>query len=520
MLFVGSLFFIVKSSALAFSGSGSGTSGDPYQVTTCSQLHEIASNLSAYYLLKNDVDCNGFSWIPIGDTSSNFFVGTLDGGGHKITNFTINSDTDGVGMFQEMGSGGLVTNIGVESGSITSGIDASTVGTFAGEVNAGTITKSYSKATITGANSPFASYNAGGLAGNGDSATVSDSYYSGTITNNPQHQGYSGGIVGNMNGGSITRSYSTGSITQSHQVGGITGNLNLSATVSNSFSTMTITNSSNDGGLIGHMYSGTVTNSYWNKVAGGQAHCNDTDDTGCTAINNNVSYFYTVTNAPMSSWDFVSTWSTINTGTNYPLLYWQSPNPTPTPIPAAANISSGSVSTPSCGNAAPTNSPNLFQVTAQGNTATLYFVPVSGPNNKYYVSYGLNSNAEGFGVEFNYSDRSGVIPYTINYLFPGTWYFKVRGGNGCMPGNWSAVMSTKVGLGSVVKNTNTVLGVSTIAPVTGAGKCTNYTVQVGDSLWGIATSLLGNGTKYPAIMHANALSTSRIHTGQILKVGC
>ena len=31
----------------AFSGSGAGTSGDPYQVTTCSQLHEMNASLTS-----------------------------------------------------------------------------------------------------------------------------------------------------------------------------------------------------------------------------------------------------------------------------------------------------------------------------------------------------------------------------------------------------------------------------------------------------------------------------------------
>jgi len=190
--------------------------------------------------------------------------------------------------------------------------------------------------------------------------------------------------------------------------------------------------------------------------------------------------------------------------------------------PTTNASSGGSISAPSCGNAAPTNAPNLFQITAKGNTATVYFVPVSGPNDKYYVSYGFDQKAEGFGVEFNYADSSGVIPYTINYLFPGTWYFKVRGGNGCMPGSWSGVMSVKVtafgsSLSSANSGANNVLGAATQASVVA---CMSYTVQAGDSLWSIASSHLGNGSQFGSIMQKNNLSSSLIHTGQVLKVGC
>jgi hypothetical protein len=41
-------------------------------------------------------------------------------------------------------------------------------------------------------------------------------------------------------------------------------------------------------------------------------------------------------------------------------------------------------------------------------------------------------------VEFDYSNTTGVVSYDIGALSPdSTYYFKVRGGNGCMPGNWS-----------------------------------------------------------------------------------
>lgn len=45
-----------------------------------------------------------------------------------------------------------------------------------------------------------------------------------------------------------------------------------------------------------------------------------------------------------------------------------------------------------------------------------------------------------------------------------------------------------------------------------------YTVQPGDSLWGIAVKLLGDGTKYKDIMNLNGLSSIIIHPGQVLKI--
>ena len=42
-------------SPLGFSG-GSGTSGDPYQISNVSELQNMSSNLSAHYVLKNDIN--------------------------------------------------------------------------------------------------------------------------------------------------------------------------------------------------------------------------------------------------------------------------------------------------------------------------------------------------------------------------------------------------------------------------------------------------------------------------------
>lgn len=148
----------------------------------------------------------------------------------------------------------------------------------------------------------------------------------------------------------------------------------------------------------------------------------------------------------MSSWDFVNTWSTVNNGTNYPLLNWQSPNPTPTPSPAPTSGGSSTTSSNSfsCTSSVPLGSPNLFQIKSGKNNATLYFAPVTGQNTAYTISYGFTPEANQYATTFNYGFSGGVIPYTVNYLFPAKWYFKVSGMNNCMPGSWSQTQSLTV----------------------------------------------------------------------------
>lgn len=129
---------------------------------------------------------------------------------------------------------------------------------------------------------------------------------------------------------------------------------------------------------------------------------------------------------------------------------------TPTPVPTSVPSSSSSFSTPDapyrdpgvprCDAAAPSHSPDLFQIDATTTSARLYFAPAGTPNGGYFIAYGTSTNAEGHGVYFDHSDMSGVIDFTIDALKPNTtYYFKVRGQSGCMPGDWSQIMKVKTG---------------------------------------------------------------------------
>lgn len=56
-----------------FSGAGEGTQENPYIITNAQQMHEVRYNLSAYYVLGNDIDLSGIeNWEPIGDAEEPF----------------------------------------------------------------------------------------------------------------------------------------------------------------------------------------------------------------------------------------------------------------------------------------------------------------------------------------------------------------------------------------------------------------------------------------------------------------
>jgi concanavalin A-like lectin/glucanase superfamily protein/LysM domain-containing protein len=221
------------------------------------------------------------------------------------------------------------------------------------------------------------------------------------------------------------------------------------------------------------------------------------------------------------------------------------PSPTAQPTTSNANSNSNSessapstISTPVCSAQAPPGTPNLFQIDTQATQATLFFSPVNNPVSNYYVSYGYSSGDDRFGTLTNQGASSGVLSYIINDLLPNTvYYFRIRPQNDCMPGNFGnemKIITTKESANairyyknfvsqifSVFSQQTTVLGTAVKkSNQTSITSSCNYTVQPGDSLWNIAQMKLGTGFDYPKIEKEDNLSSTVLHIGQILQVGC
>jgi hypothetical protein len=88
-------------------------STDTYKVTltaggvisTAENLSKVRNNLSLPYQLINDINLNSANWEPIGT-----FTGKFNGNGHKIYNFTINTDTI-MRIFLTIAQGAEVKNL-------------------------------------------------------------------------------------------------------------------------------------------------------------------------------------------------------------------------------------------------------------------------------------------------------------------------------------------------------------------------------------------------------------------------
>lgn len=100
--------------------------------------------------------------------------------------------------------------------------------------------------------------------------------------------------------------------------------------------------------------------------------------------------------------------------------------------------SSSSQSSTSCSASKPATIPDLFQIDTTTTTAKLFFTPID--TNDFYISFSEAPDAEMHGAAATLA-REGVQNYSVYLLKPHTtYYFKVRGQNGCMPGDWSNIM--------------------------------------------------------------------------------
>ncbi len=113
---------------------------------------------------------------------------------------------------------------------------------------------------------------------------------------------------------------------------------------------------------------------------------------------------------------------------------------------SSSSSSSGgsSTSTPSCSDQSPgAKAPWLYGAIAQDSgSILLYFTEADDPVNKYVLKYGTKSGDYPYGST-NIGGK-GTRTYLVQSLSPNTtYYFKVRGGNGCATGNWSNEISAK-----------------------------------------------------------------------------
>ena len=220
------------------------------------------------FALKNDINASDVSgYEAIGTNSDTGFTGTFDGRGNRIIGLTVDKvdgkDTANAGIFDTIGTNGVVKDVNIYSGNFTGSANA---GAVAGKNNGrieGIVTFG-NTVTVTGNNG-----NAGGIVGvNNSGGTVDDVESTGSVIAGSS-SAVAGGLVGTNDGG-LSNSFSDSAVTVDTNVtsgtsaglGGVVGinNGNVQYVDSLGVTNGGATNSSNIGGIIGinngNMYSG------------------------------------------------------------------------------------------------------------------------------------------------------------------------------------------------------------------------------------------------------------------------
>ena len=262
------------------------------EVSNGAQLKAIqqagADALAYNYALMGDINASGVSgYEAIGAGSDTGFTGTFDGRGNRIIGLTVDKvdgkDTANAGIFDTIGTNGVVKDVNIYSGTFTGSDNA---GAVAG-VNNGRIEGivTFGNTVTSKGNTLTSKGNAGGIVGVNNSGEFKDDANDGELTNGiydvestgsviaGNADAVAGGLVGTNNGG-LANSFSDSAVTVKVDnqnpvttTGGLGGVVGVNTEKGNVqyVDSLGVTNggatgSSNIGGIIGtnkgNMYSG------------------------------------------------------------------------------------------------------------------------------------------------------------------------------------------------------------------------------------------------------------------------
>jgi hypothetical protein len=283
--------------AVAYSGNGNGTADAPYQISTFEEMNEIRYDLSAHYILMNDLSMNGSDqqWELIG-YSDNPFTGTFNGNMKIIKNINIGSPgpenvNQYIGLFGVTSENAVISNLTLmyvtigNNSTLNNRQDLQYSGSFVG-YNKGTVTNCRVIGTVI-----FSNWNAGGLVGS-NVGVIENCSAEGSITGVT-----AGGLVGsNGNIGMIQTSFSNATVVGLRDAGGLVG-INW-GDISNCMSEGSVFGDYMAGGFAGGNLPGTIEYCYTKSTVDGQTHVGGFIGVNQGYLNNCISMNAYINNTP------------------------------------------------------------------------------------------------------------------------------------------------------------------------------------------------------------------------------
>ena len=229
-------------------GNGDATHADyvaafPNRITGAGNWMGCPSGTCTGYELTADLTFTA-AWTPIG-----IYNATFDGQGHTLTDLSITLTSGHGGFFRELGSTGIIRNVGLVNPTVSSSSGDNT-GALVGRT---AISSRIDRSFVLGGSVTGSAINSdiGGLVGYNQGA-IRASYSTATAAISSNYDNaYVGGLVGwhrgntGTNQASITASYAAGPVTgtagSGSALGGLAGQVSHAATITNSFCDTQIT---------------------------------------------------------------------------------------------------------------------------------------------------------------------------------------------------------------------------------------------------------------------------------------
>lgn len=237
--------------------SGIGTESNPYVITTPKDLMNMKNDLSAHYVLGNNIDMSDAWYEPVGNDIDGAFTGSFDGRGYTISNLDLDLEgTKYVGLFGYLD--GTVKNVNLTN-VVASGYRY--IGGIAGYAdNNAKILNCHCSAIIDCLYIEKTVYS-GGIVGY-SLASVDSCSFSGEVKGSE----YGGGIAGYIENACISGCFNYGDIYSKNYSGGVAGfskgNINNSTNRGTIYVTEYMQSYSQcAGGISGYSY-GKISNCY------------------------------------------------------------------------------------------------------------------------------------------------------------------------------------------------------------------------------------------------------------------
>ncbi len=240
---------------------GTGEPNDPYQIRTPEQMQAIGATPEDWdkcFKLMADIDLGEytgtqFNIIGNGTTA---FTGVFDGSSHTISNFTYKAtNEDYIGLFGYVdGAPAEIRNLGlIEPNVISKDVSGRNIGSLVGAgVQAGFITCYAQDCKVSG---QYAL--SGGLIGNLNGGTITNSYSNGVVSS----ERCAGGLIGSQVNSTISGCHSNGIVAGSDEVGGLVGSSH-GGVITGCYAVSEVSGDDYIGGLVGYEYEGAISESY------------------------------------------------------------------------------------------------------------------------------------------------------------------------------------------------------------------------------------------------------------------